>query len=101
MATQQTRELVTPMHILASHSEDVRRLAEQLRALIRDTVPVTERAYAGWHGIGYHHPGPDGGYLCSLLPRRDAVRLLFEEDAGLLDDEGLLREEARPAMPGE
>lgn len=64
-------------------------LAERLRALVRTTVPeAEERAYPGWHGIGYRHP--EAGYLCGIFPSDDEVRLLFEHGVLLPDPDGLL-----------
>lgn len=107
MSSHKTRELITPMHILAGYDEPIRGLAEQLRRLVQQTVPVIERTYAGWRGLGYHRPLPHGGYFCGIYPRRDAVRLLFEWGAQLPDEDGLLRGdgvrtryvELRPGLP--
>jgi hypothetical protein len=96
----------TPEDILAPFPAEVRDLAGALRALVRETVPaVTERAYPGWRGIGYRDA--QSGYFCGVFPRREAVRLLFEQGAALADPEGLLTDgrkqvrwvELRPGRP--
>lgn len=75
--------------ILRDHSPEVRALAERLRALILDAVPVAEeRIYLGWHGIGYLHPL--SGYFCGIFPGRDVVKLGFEHGDELPDPRGLL-----------
>ena len=46
-----------PDDILNDHSPEVRATAEALRRLIHDTIAgMTERAYPGWHAIGFRHP---------------------------------------------
>ena len=56
-SSQQTRpdvKDITPEKILHPHTVKIRTIAEQLCALIKQTVPeATEKAYPGWHGIGY------------------------------------------------
>ena len=69
-------------------------VASELALAVRDVVltaepDLTERVWAGWDGIGFHHP--DGGYVCAIFPRRDgSVRLLFEHGHHLADPAGLL-----------
>lgn len=64
-------------------------LAARLRELLCTTVPdATERAYPGWHGIGYRHP--QCGYFCGIFPQESSVWLLFEYGALLADPECLL-----------
>lgn len=78
-----------PEDILADHSPEVRRIANALRDLVRRVLPdVTERAYRGWHGIGFRHP--EAGYLGGIFPQADHVRLLFEHGVELEDPAGLL-----------
>jgi hypothetical protein len=49
---------------------------------------ATERAYPGWHGVGYHHPR--AGYFCGIFPQAESVKLGFEWGALLADPDGLL-----------
>lgn len=78
----------TPEDILAPFPAGVRRLADEVRALVRETVPdVSERAYPGWRGIGYRDA--QSGYFCGIFPQPECVRLLFEHGAALADAEGL------------
>jgi DNA transformation protein len=73
--------------ILRPHTAKVRRLAEQLRKLVRRVVPSAQEAgYAGWKLIGYRCPH----YFCFIAPQLDHVRLGFEHGAHLLDPKGLL-----------
>lgn len=75
--------------ILASHSLAIHDLAEQLRSIILNTVPdATEKAYLGWHGIGYTHPR--AGYFCAIFPHDAIVRLALEWGVLLPDPIGLL-----------
>ncbi len=81
--------MTSPDDILRDHSPTVQATANALRALIIDTVPeMTERAYPGWHGIGFRHPR--AGYVCGVFPQAATVRLLFEHGYELSDPEGVL-----------
>lgn len=78
----------TPDDILAPYPETVRRLAEEVRALVRRAVPsMTERAYPGWGGIGFRDP--QAGYVFGLFPQQDHLRLFFERGGELDDPDGL------------
>lgn len=80
---------VTIESILSDHSPEVRQLAEQLRKLIKDTVPqAIERAYPGWRAIGYRHP--EVGYFCGLFPLADRVDVAFEFGVLLPDPHAIL-----------
>jgi hypothetical protein len=75
--------------ILAEHPPEIRRLAERLRRLIRETVPeAVETAYPGWHAIGYRHP--QIGYFAAIFPETGRARLALEWGALLPDPNGLL-----------
>jgi hypothetical protein len=51
-------------------------------------VPTaTEKAYPGWHGIGFRDP--QAGYVFGLFPRPDHIRLFFERGAELEDPDGV------------
>lgn len=84
---------VTPDQILRNHSAEVQAVAEKLRRIVKNAIPgVTEKAYPGWHGIGYTHP--QAGYFCCIFPFEDKVKLAFEFGAFLSDPNSLL---VRPA----
>jgi hypothetical protein len=84
-----SRESLTPEHILAGHTPEVREFCEALRSLVRAEAPdAFEVAYPSWHGIGYHHP--ESGYFCAIFPMNDYVKLGFEFGVLLPDPEGLL-----------
>lgn len=84
-----TRPAMSPEHILADHTPAVRALAEKLRALIKSTVPeAQERAYPGWHAIGFRHPKT--GYFCGIFPYEKEIKLYFEQGARLPDPEDIL-----------
>ncbi|HEX2079771.1 MAG TPA: DUF1801 domain-containing protein [Longimicrobium sp.] len=89
MPRPRPRSTATAEDILAPLSADVRALAEEIRGLVRKTVPeAEERANPGWVSIGYHDA--QSGYFCGIFPRPPAVRLLFEHGAALPDPDGLL-----------
>jgi len=74
----------TPEKILAPFPPQVRRIAEEVRSIVRHTFPTaTETAYTGWKGIGFKDP--QAGYVFGLFPHEDHVRLFFER-GGELDD---------------
>jgi hypothetical protein len=84
----------TPEEILDAHTRPIRELAGSLRKLIKATVPeAEERAYPGWHGIGYRHP--EVGYFAAIFPERDLVKLGLEHGVELPDPQGLLRGEGK------
>jgi hypothetical protein len=80
--------VTTVAEILARHSVAVQQLAQELRTLIKATMPgVSERAYPGWHAIGFRYA--HAGYLCGIFPFEDRVQLVFERGAELQDPDGL------------
>jgi hypothetical protein len=80
---------LTPADILSGSSPEVHDLAEKLRSLIQETIPgAEERAYPGWHAIGYRHS--EVGYFCGLFPLLDRVDLAFEFGVLLPDPNNLL-----------
>ena len=82
-------QAVTIEQILADHTPPVRAIAERLRVLIAATVPeAEERAYGGWHAIGFVHP--DAGYFGAIFPREEIVKLCFEWGAVLPDPHRIL-----------
>lgn len=81
---------VLPEEILSAHNLDVQMLAESVRRLIKDEVPeAIEKAYPGWHAIGYTHPS--AGYFCAIFPLDDRVQIAFEFGVLLRDPEGRLQ----------
>jgi hypothetical protein len=82
----------TPEQFLAAFPVDIRALAEQLRALIRRTVPnVDEAIYSGWRLIGYRvRDSQRTRYFCYIAPFADRVTLGFEYGVLLSNDAGLL-----------
>ena len=86
----ENNSMLPPEDILNDDSPLVRLIAQRLRELIRATVPaMTERAYPGWHGIGFRHPR--SGYVCGIFPGRQSVKLVFEYGVQLLDPDQVLQ----------
>lgn len=80
---------MTPDDILRDHAPEVQSTAEALRELIHDTVEgMTERAYPGWHAIGFRHP--KAGYVCGIFPMENVVRFVFEHGRQLSDPDSVL-----------
>ena len=83
------KQSLTSGDILNDHTTEVRAIAEVLRRLIHDTIDgMTERAYPGWHAIGFRHP--TAGYVCGIFPFDSYVRFVFEHGRALSDPEGVL-----------
>jgi hypothetical protein len=92
----QTSSRPTPEEFLAAFPPAIQALAEQLRTLVKRTVPNADEAvYVGWHLIGYRvREGRRSRYFCFVAPFEDRVALGFEygvllrNDAGLLEGDG-------------
>ncbi len=81
--------MITAEQILRAHPQSIQTLSARLRKIVHQTLPsVTERAYPGWHAIGFRDP--EAGYICGLFPFDDYVQLIFEHGAMLTDTNGLL-----------
>jgi hypothetical protein len=89
----------TPEQFLAAFPPDIRALADQLRQLVKDTIPSTSEAvYPGWKLIGYRQQdgrrNPDARrgsrYFCFVAPFADRVMLGFEYGVLMADEAGLL-----------
>jgi hypothetical protein len=79
-----------PEHVRQGSAPGGRALAQRLRTLILQVVPAaSERAYPGWHGIGYRHPR--AGYFAGIFPLAESVKLGFEWGVLLRDEDALLR----------
>lgn len=80
---------LTPDDILNDHAPGVHVIAKALRRLIHDTIDgMTERAYPGWHAVGFRHAW--AGYVCGVFPFDDYVRFVFEHGRALSDPAGVL-----------
>ncbi len=84
-----TESKLTAEQILEGHPPPIVELCNTLRDLIKKSLPgVTEKAYPGWHAIGYRHS--EAGYLCGIFPFEDYVKLYFEHGKFLFDPENIL-----------
>jgi hypothetical protein len=90
--TSQTGGRPTPEQFLAAFPPTIQALADQLRVLVRRTVPnVDEAVYPGWRLIGYRQrEGRSSRYFCFVAPSPDHVALGFEYGVLLANDAGLL-----------
>jgi hypothetical protein len=82
----------TPEQFLAAFPLEIRALADQLRALVTQTISdVDEAVYPGWRLIGYRvRQGRRSRYFCFIAPFEDRVTLGFEYGVLLTNDSGLL-----------
>ena len=93
-SVSKSRKVVPPESILDDHTIEVRTIAEDLRKLIRETLPeAIESGHPTWHSIGYRHP--KAGYLCGIFPHKDSVDLVFEFGILLSDPHKVLQGEGK------
>lgn len=79
----------SPEEFLSTFSPEIQALANQLRALIKETVPhVREAVYTGWKLIGYRvKKGRSDAYFCFIAPFENRIMLGFEYGIQLFDPE--------------
>jgi hypothetical protein len=77
---------------LDAYPEPLRRIAEELRAVVRAAMPdAVERVRPGWHVIGYDVPfGRRTRFFCWVFPERKHVHLGFVNGVLMRDPERLL-----------
>ncbi len=86
------RNRCAPEDLLVGLSPQIQQLVEQLRQLIRQSVPgVEEAGYPGWKLIGYRYRR----YFGFIAPKTDQVQLGFEHGLTLPDPAGLLEGEGK------
>jgi hypothetical protein len=72
--------------VLDKMSPEVRALAQQLRALIKEVMPqATEKAHLGWGTIAYAAGGKMRDVVVALLPQRTYLNLEFGDGVNLPD----------------
>lgn len=91
-AKRSTTRRPTVAQFLRQYPGDVREIASDLRALIRNTLPdVREAVYPGWKLIGYRVvENKRDAYFCYIAPAEDRVFLGFEYGALMSDPDRLL-----------
>ena len=73
--------------VLEKSSPEARRLALELRKLVRDSIPeAEERVQKGWETISYVR----NGIFCYLQPQKSWVNFGFYRGTELPDPQGLL-----------
>lgn len=77
----------SPDEFLSDFPPAIQRLANELRALVKETIPnVNEAVYSGWKLIGYRvREGKRDAYFCFVAPLPDRVVLGFEYGVQLYD----------------
>lgn len=78
-----------PEEFLSSFPPLIQSLANELRALVKETVPVNNEAvYPGWKLIGYRvRKGRRSAYFCFIAPFENRLMLGFEYGIQLFDPE--------------
>ncbi len=88
-----TMDPIPPEALLERYPEPMRRIAEELRSIVRETLPdAVERVRAGWLLIGYDVPvgGRRTAFCCFVTPESKHVHLGFKHGVFMRDDEGVL-----------
>jgi hypothetical protein len=77
----------TPDEFLSTFPPEIQKLANELRALVKETVPnVKEAVYTGWKLIGYRvKQGRRDAYFCFIAPVENRLMLGFEYGIQLFD----------------
>ena len=78
---------LTPDEFLSTFPPEIQKLANELRALVKETVPnVKEAVYTGWKLIGYRvRKGKQDAYFCFIAPFENRIMLGFEYGIQLFD----------------
>ena len=79
----------SPEQFLSSFPPEIQRLANELRLLVKETVPnVKEAVYTGWKLVGYRvKKGKRDAYFCFIAPFDNRLLLGFEYGIQLFDPE--------------
>jgi hypothetical protein len=85
-------DFVPPEALLESYPGPMRKIAEELRIVVRRAVPeAIEAVRPGWRLIGYDVPaGRRSAYFAYVAPEREHVHLGFEHGVLMDDPAGLL-----------
>ena len=77
----------SPEEFLSAFPPEIQELANELRALVKETIPnVKEAVYTGWKLIGYRvKKGRRDAYFCFIAPFPNRVMLGFEYGIQLFD----------------
>ena len=77
----------SPEEFLSAFPPTIQTLANQLRALVKETIPnVKEAVYPGWKLIGYRvKKGRSDAYFCFIAPFENRIMLGFEYGVQLFD----------------
>jgi hypothetical protein len=85
-------DAIPPDAFLSGYPDDIRALAETLRAVVRRATPgATERVRAGWRLIGYDLPvGRRSVYFAWVAPEPEHVHLGWQHGTFLSDPDRML-----------
>ncbi len=80
-------DTIPPEALLAGYPDEMRRIAERLRAIVRASMPeAIEAVRPGWRLIGYDLPiGRRTTFFCFVIPEAKHVHLGFKYGV-LMDD---------------
>ncbi len=88
-----TMETIPPEALLADYPEPMRRLADELRSIVRDALPdAVERVRIGWRLIAYDVPVARRrtAFCCYVAPEPKHVHIGFQYGVFMRDDDGVL-----------
>lgn len=86
-------ESIPPDLFLDAYPDEIRAIADELRAVVREAVPdAVERVRTGWRLIGYDVPASRRTrYFAFVAPEPEHVHLGFEYGTWMADPDGLLQ----------
>lgn len=86
-------ESIPPDLFLDAYPDEIRAIADELRAVVREAVPeAVERVRTGWRLIGYDVPaGRRTRYFAFVAPEPEHVHLGFEYGTWMADSDNLLQ----------
>lgn len=86
-------ETIPPEALLADYPEPMRRLADELRSIVREELPdAVERVRIGWRLVAYDLPVAKRRtvFCCYVAPEPKHVHIGFQYGVFMRDDEGVL-----------
>ena len=89
-----TMETIPPEALLADYPGPMRRLADELRSIVRDELPdAVERVRIGWRLIAYDVAVAKRRtvFCCYVAPEPKHVHIGFQYGVFMRDDEGILQ----------
>lgn len=82
--------------LLERYPKEIQGLVLALRELVLSAIQTSqERVYMGWKIIAFFRGSPNKGQVCSIMPAKGWVNLLFQMGRELDDPLGLIQGEGK------